>query len=113
MDELPGRPFQDYGRIRVMHSRRGRLLRSIVAAVLCAALETIAAAAQPAPGTPTYSISGTVVDQQGGLPVSGAHLQLMQAAKVVAGTISDASGKFSFPAVPQGVYNIQVTAAGY
>jgi outer membrane receptor protein involved in Fe transport len=90
------------------------LARFSVRTALYAMLAFGSAHAQPAGGSPpAYPISGTVVDRQGGLPIPGAQLTLVQGLTAIASTASDRSGKFAFPAVPQGVYNIQVTARGY
>lgn len=79
---------------------------SKLVALTLAAVMLIAAA-------PQYSISGTVVDQQTGLGISGVRLTLLQGSNAVAATTSDASGAFTFDKVAQGVYNVQVAAPGY
>lgn len=82
------------------------LSRLKLVAVTLAAVILVAAA-------PQYTISGTIVDQQTGLAVAGARLTLLQGSTSVATTTSDQSGAFSFANVAQGLYNIQVSAAGY
>ncbi len=96
-----------------MHSHRARLVRSLAAAFLCVVLTNAGVLAQTAQAPRAYPISGVVIDQQGGLPVAGARLQLMQATKAIAASTSDVSGKFAFPAVAEGIYFIQVSAPGY
>ncbi len=59
------------------------------------------------------AISGMVVDQNGGLPVAGAVLQLQQAGKMIAATTTNAYGAYRFNAIPQGIYSIAVRATGY
>ncbi len=95
---------------------RLRTLGLIISILSCAFFAGRPAAAQT-PGQPhappTASISGVIVDQNGGLPVAGARLQLQQAGKTIATTIANGYGAFTFSAVPQGIYSILVQAAGY
>ncbi len=97
--------------------------RVVTSALLCATLCAAPALAQtapaavpsaaPAPVAQTASITGILLDRTAALPIGGATLRLMQADKEVARTTSDPSGHFTFSAVPLGLYNIQVAAAGY
>ena len=88
-------------------------------AVLAAALSVLLtfgnalAQTQPQSAGQRYSIRGALVDQQTALPVSGARLTLLQGGATVANTTSDQSGAFTFTSLPQGIYNILVSAAGY
>src|SRR5579864_3088763 len=59
----------------------------------------------PSAGSETKgTLTGSVVDRDGSLPVVGAILDLVQGSKIVASTKTDSSGSFTFPAVPAGVY---------
>lgn len=64
------------------------------------------AAAMPA-------ITGILVDQAGGVPVSHATVRLYVADKRVAEVQTDANGRFSFSSVPAGIYHIEIRAEGY
>ena len=93
---------------------------SRMAALLCASslAATLAnipltAAAQTATATGTSTVSGSLVDQSGGVPVSNATVTLFQGGRVIATTQSDANGAFTFPNEPAGVYAVEVRAEGY
>ena len=58
------------------------------------------------------SVRGTVVDSQGGV-VSGAGVKLFRDAAETAQTTTDARGDFAFESVPEGRYQVEVTAAGF
>jgi iron complex outermembrane receptor protein/vitamin B12 transporter len=60
----------------------------------------------------TGSVRGTVVDSQGAV-VSGANVRLLQDNEQVAQAPSDARGEFRFESLPEGRYQIEVTAAGF
>lgn len=65
---------------------------------------------------PTQSnvvLSGTVVDRDGGVAISGATLQLQAYGKTVGTTRTDAYGVFRFDPIPSGTYIVVVMAAGY
>ncbi len=98
-----------------MHLHRAKLFQSIVAVLLCGALSNgfALAQAQTAAHPAATTISGVIVDQSGGLAIANASLQLQQAGKTVSTTVSNAYGAFTFSAVPQGIYQIVVRAAGY
>lgn len=83
-----------------------------IAAVLLAGLAFGTVSAQ-SPSAPRYAISGVVISQDSGLPIAGAHLDLLHGANVVEKTDSDTSGRFEFPPVPEAIYNIQISATGY
>src|SRR5579884_1180794 len=72
-----------------MLSRSATLIRIVLSVPLSFALifGALPARAQNAP--PKATITGTVLDQQGGLPIPGASLTLMQAANAVAHATSD------------------------
>src|SRR5271167_1311347 len=63
--------------------------------------------------TLTGSVSGTVVDRDGSVPISGAIVDLIQGNTTVATTRADKFGVFSFPPVPTGTYALVVRAEGY
>ena len=93
---------------------------SRMAGLLCAfsLLATLAvpdvALAQAAPAAPaTSTISGSLVDQAGGVPVSNATVTLFQNGRQIVATKSDANGGFQFQNQPAGVYTVEVRAEGY
>jgi outer membrane receptor protein involved in Fe transport len=92
-------------------------LRSLAAFSLTLFLAAGPCATLPVEAQPTTAsgtvIGGNVVDQQNGLPVSGATVTLYQAARNVASTKTGADGTFTFPAEPPGLYDIDVEAVGY
>ncbi len=59
------------------------------------------------------TVSGTVVDRDGSIPISGAIINLMQGTTVAATTKSDKFGSFTLPSVAPGTYVITVEATGY
>jgi outer membrane receptor protein involved in Fe transport len=59
------------------------------------------------------TVSGTVVDRDGSIPISGATVELIQGTTTVASTKADKFGVFNFPPVPTGTYAIVVRAEGY
>src|ERR1700734_2281041 len=58
------------------------------------------------------TVTGSVVDQQGGLAVSNARVTL-ETDTVVASTTTANDGQFIFTNVPPGVYSITVAAPAY
>lgn len=59
----------------------------------------------------TYGLSGRVVDSVTGAAVPGAAVSVN--ATNVSATTTDANGAYSFPALPNGTYTLNVTKAGY
>jgi 5-hydroxyisourate hydrolase-like protein (transthyretin family) len=70
---------------------------------------------QSAPKVQTGArIAGRILDAQGGLPVTGATIDLFQGDVKIATTTTDANGAFVFPHTePPGVYSLSINAAGY
>ncbi|MCP1383993.1 TonB-dependent receptor domain-containing protein [Runella salmonicolor] len=58
-------------------------------------------------------ITGFVLDSTARKPVEFATVALMKDTKVVEGTTSDVTGKFTFSKVPAGVYQLKITFVGY
>ncbi|AXE18005.1 TonB-dependent receptor [Runella rosea] len=58
-------------------------------------------------------ITGFVLDSTARKPVEFATVALMKDTKVVEGTTSDVTGKFTFSKVPEGVYQVKITFVGY
>ena len=69
-----------------------------------------AAAPDPASGT---TVSGRILDTQGGLTVPNATVDLMRDGTVVATGHTDAGGRFRIQNVPAGTYFVLVRANGY
>jgi outer membrane receptor protein involved in Fe transport len=65
---------------------------------------------QPASGTKVF---GRILDAQGGLPVTGATVELDRGATKVATTTTDANGNFAFQNESPGAYSLLITAVGY
>jgi outer membrane receptor protein involved in Fe transport len=63
----------------------------------------------------TGSISGTVVDKSGGLPIESADVSLLNAgdSTVIKGTAADKEGKFTFTGIPYGKYTVRANFVGY
>ena len=88
----------------------GRLIRRFVCCVL---LLGMAGAARLALAQSVGRISGTVTDQGNAL-IPGASVTLLNrqtGAKQVTNT--DGQGSYSFPVVPVGLYDVEITAAGF
>ncbi len=91
-----------------MNDRSG--VRSRVAALLLLALLAPSfAAAAPAPGT---TISGRILDTQGGLPIPNASVELQRNGVSVASVRTDAAGAFRTEVSP-GTYVVLIRATGY
>ena len=58
------------------------------------------------------ALSGTVVDQESGVPVEGARIGLLGTVDRFE-TVSDAAGAFRFPSVPAGDYAFRVDHLAY
>ncbi|HXN08920.1 MAG TPA: TonB-dependent receptor [Candidatus Acidoferrales bacterium] len=61
----------------------------------------------------TVTITGSVVDRDGSIPVSGATVELVQDTVTVVATKADQFGAFTLPGVKPGTYVIVVRAQGY
>jgi outer membrane receptor protein involved in Fe transport len=63
----------------------------------------------------TGSISGTVVDKSGGLPIESADVSLLNAgdSTVIKGTAADKEGKFTITGIPYGKYTVRANFVGY
>ncbi|HYZ15071.1 MAG TPA: TonB-dependent receptor [Candidatus Acidoferrum sp.] len=59
------------------------------------------------------SISGLVIDQQGGLPIVHADVTLLEGDRAIASTQTGGDGRFSFPSLPPAVYTVRVAARAY
>ncbi|RLQ93334.1 carboxypeptidase regulatory-like domain-containing protein [Falsibacillus albus] len=59
------------------------------------------------------SVTGKVLDQASGLPLSGANVELLQGVTVIATTTSDTSGIYSFTSIAPGSYNVRASNANY
>lgn len=92
-------------------SAAARFCPAQAAFLLAIALLLVFAGAAPAQTTST--IQGVVTDAQG-LPVSGAELRLSGDTLATNRSIaSDDSGNFRFPALPPGVYTLNVSRSGF
>ncbi|MBV9232704.1 MAG: TonB-dependent receptor [Candidatus Eremiobacteraeota bacterium] len=85
-----------------MHRRAAPLL--LVAFLACAV---------PAVASNGVTVTGRILDTQGGLPVANATVQLDRGATRIAGSQTDAAGNFRIADVPPGTYAVLISARGY
>lgn len=88
------------------------ILRRALAAALCCtfvAFGSSGALAQAVGAT----VAGIIIDQQGGLPIPNASIELVQGKTALAKTTTGKDGRFSFADQAPGIYGIVVTAAGF
>ncbi len=100
----------------MMTNWRKVLSIAIVATVLSvglAALGFAEAASAQATAASTGSVTGTIVDSNGGLPIVAARVDLDQGDRKVAETLTASDGSFSFLAAAPGMYSIVVDVSGY
>jgi outer membrane cobalamin receptor len=98
-----------------MQSPSVRTFTTLMVAVLLIAAAFLPgrAIAAPPPNATSGTISGTVYDRDGSIPISGATIDLERGGTVVSTTKSDKFGAFKLPGVPPGTYVITVRATGY
>ena len=58
-------------------------------------------------------VKGTVVNRAGRAPVPDAAITLSQGGETAASAVSDAEGKFLIEALPNGMYDMTIKAAGF
>ena len=88
-------------------------MTAIIFSALLLVLGALPAPAAPLSTTLTGTISGSVLDRDGSIPISGATVELAQGTTIVATAQADKFGAFTFPPVPTGAYTIVVHAQGY
>jgi outer membrane receptor protein involved in Fe transport len=88
-----------------------------MALLLVYAVSGVAAGAAPATSatatSQSGSISGTVVEANGGLPVPSATVELERGRKTLARTTTQPDGSFRFADEPPAVYSILISRSGY
>jgi len=67
----------------------------------------------PPPPVGTSTIKGRVVDGVSGTPVARARVRISGSGGIRPSVMTDASGAFSFPGLPGGLYNLYVEKASY
>src|ERR1700680_1352210 len=97
----------------VFVSALGRYVLGEALIALLAADLTLPAKADQQTSQATVTITGSVIDQQNGLPIPGASLELQRAMVIVATAKSDQTGAFKFRPQPRAVYTIVARATGY
>jgi outer membrane receptor protein involved in Fe transport len=93
-------------------NRSGWIVAAFVVGVVFGTAEiggSTAASAQ----TASTQVNGTIVALEGGLPVSGASVTLLQGTTRVAETTTDDAGNFTLPNVKPGEYSVTIRANGY
>ncbi len=80
---------------------------------LLIALSALLVAAVPAAAAGGTTISGRILDTQGGLPVANATIELERKGTLVATGRTDAGGNFRILDQPSGTYAVYIRAAGY
>jgi Carboxypeptidase regulatory-like domain/TonB dependent receptor/TonB-dependent Receptor Plug Domain len=91
-----------------MHVVRQWLTKMVIGIIAA----VVAVAPAFAQGTTTSSISGTVVDNGGGV-IPGATVVVSNAAGNTFNTITNGEGAFSIPALTPGTYKVTVTLSGF
>ncbi|MGC2128910.1 MAG: carboxypeptidase regulatory-like domain-containing protein, partial [Candidatus Aquilonibacter sp.] len=86
-------------------------MRQLISRATTLVLAAIFAAAPLATSAATTAVVSGVVHATSGAPLGGAQVQLVGPTRLSKTT--DAQGKFTFPAVPAGLYSLQVSRAGY
>jgi outer membrane receptor protein involved in Fe transport len=90
----------------------GRSLLASAVAIALVGLGSIAGGAQTLTGTPaaTGTVTGRIVDQAQA-PI--AKVEIVLAGPVSKRATTDATGAFAFPAIPPGLYTLNITKAGF
>jgi outer membrane receptor protein involved in Fe transport len=81
--------------------------------MLCAACIAALPAAAPGQAPNGTTISGRILDAQGGLPIPNAAIELDRGDEKVATTRTGADGAFAFANEPPGTYSFLIRAPGY
>ena len=93
-----------------IHTRLASLVCALSLVTAMVASMTVAASAQT---QAAVSISGSLIDQAGGVAIANATITLFQGDKEVSETKSAANGTFAFTNQAPGIYRIEVRAEGY
>ncbi len=94
-------------------SIRTRLASLVCALSLVTSMVGSMAVAASAQTQAAASISGSLIDQAGGVAIANATISLYQGDKKVADTKSSSDGSFAFANQAPGIYRIEVRAEGY
>ena len=86
-------------------------MRQLISRATTLMLAAIFAVAPLATSAATTAVVSGVVHASSGAPLGGAQVELIGPTRLSKTT--DAQGKFTFPAVPAGLYSLQVSKAGY
>ncbi len=86
-------------------------MRQLISRATTLMLAAIFAVAPLATSAATTAVVSGVVRASSGAPLGGAQVELIGPTRLSKTT--DAQGKFTFPAVPAGLYSLQVSKAGY
>ena len=77
--------------------------------MVCCLLMAVALFAQ----APTGGVTGSIVSRAGRLPIPGANLIILKDGQTVTSQVSESDGKFLVESLPDGMYQMIVTADGY
>lgn len=86
-------------------------MRQLISRATTLVLAALFAAAPLAAHAATTAVVTGVVHASSGAPLGGAQVELIGPTRL--SKITDAQGQFTFPAVPTGLYTLQVSKAGY
>jgi hypothetical protein len=87
--------------------------RCVLVGVLVVLMAAVGATAYGQGGAATSSLSGTVVDSSGAI-IPGADVSAKNnATGAVTQAVSDATGNFTIPAIPPGVYTVTISLMGF
>lgn len=86
--------------------------KTVLALLLCAAVTLTVAPLLPARQPGMGTLAGTVVNAKG-RPVAGAHVVMQSAAgNMPQATTTNSQGRFFFPQLTHGYYDVRATASG-
>src|SRR6185503_18169468 len=97
----------------------------VLVVCLCAGVVACSGKSSPAPAAPTtpttptppvastYSVTGSVTDQQSGRGIASALVRVMDGADANKAAVSDANGAYSLTGLQAGQFELNISASGY
>ena len=86
-------------------------MRQLISRATTLILAAVFAVAPLVANAATTAVVTGVVRASSGAPLGSAQVELIGPTRQ--STVTDAQGRFNFPAVPAGLFSLQVTKAGY